>query len=85
MAAVGIPVDLSVAALDVEIEHGGGVHDTMVFDLRDGRAGYVIDTNQMSRPVRCRNLELGPLGWIRNLSGCQTPGDGERATQLPVL
>jgi hypothetical protein len=66
MAAVGISVDLSVAALDVEIEHAGGVHDTMVFDLRDGRAGYVIDTiitNQMSRPVRCRDLELRPP-WV---------------------
>ena len=75
MDAVGIPVDLSVAELDVEIEQVGGVHDTMVFDLRDGRAGYVIDliiTNQMSRPVRCRDIELRPpwvdseFEWLRD-------------------
>jgi hypothetical protein len=75
MDAVGIPVDLSVAEIDVEIEQVGGVHDTMVFDLRDGRAGYVIDTiitNQMSRPVRCRDIELRPpwvdseFEWLRD-------------------
>jgi hypothetical protein len=64
MAAVGIPVDLSVAELDVEIEQVGGIHDTMVFDLPNGRAGYVIDliiTNQTSRPIRCRDIELRSL------------------------
>jgi hypothetical protein len=63
MAALGIPVDVSVAELDVEIEQVGGIHHTKVFDLRDGRAGYVIDliiTNQMSRPVRCHDIELRP-------------------------
>jgi len=61
MAAVGIPVDLSLAEPDVEIEQVGGIHDTRVFDLPDGRAGYVIDliiTNQTSRPIRCRDIEL---------------------------
>ena len=75
MDAVGIPVDLSVAELDVEIEQVGGVHDTMVFDLPDGRAGYLIDliiTNQMSRPIRCRDIELRPpwvdseFEWLRD-------------------
>jgi len=39
----------------------GAVCATNVFDLQDGRAGYVIDlmiTNQISRPVRCRDIEL---------------------------
>jgi hypothetical protein len=66
MAAAGIPVDLSVAELEVEIEQVGGVHDTMVFDLQDGRAGYVIDTiitNQTSSLIRCRDVELRP-SWV---------------------
>ncbi len=63
MAAVGIPVDLSVAELKVEIEQVGAVHDSMVFDLPDGRAGWIIDlliTNQTSRPIPFRVVELRP-------------------------
>lgn len=57
MSAVGVPVDLSaaeaelVAKLDVEIEQVGGVHESMIFDLSDGRVGCLIDiliVNQMS-------------------------------------
>jgi hypothetical protein len=60
LAAVGSPVDLSVAEVDLEVEQVGGVHDTMVFDLEDGHAGYVLDlliTNQMPKPFCCRDIE----------------------------
>jgi hypothetical protein len=66
MAEVGIPLDLSVAEPDVEIEQVGGIYTTMVFDLPGGLAGYVIDliiTNQTSRPIRCRYIELRPP-WV---------------------
>jgi hypothetical protein len=55
-------VDQSVAEEeDVGIEQVGAVCATSVFDLWDGRAGYIIDlivTNQMSRPFSCRDIEL---------------------------
>jgi hypothetical protein len=65
LAGSGSPVDISVADTedehaDVEIEQVGGVHETMVFDLEDGRAGYILDlliTNQMPRPFHCRDIE----------------------------
>jgi len=63
MAAVGIPVDLSVAELDVEIKQVGGLHGNMVFDLPDRRAGCIIDlliVNQTSRPIPFRDVELRP-------------------------
>jgi len=63
MAAVGIPVDRPVAELDVEIEQVGAVCDTLVFDLPDGRAGYIADLliiNQTSRPIPIRDVELRP-------------------------
>jgi hypothetical protein len=66
MSAVGIPLDLSVAELDVEIEQVGGAYENTIFDLPYGRAGYVIDliiTNQTSKPVRSRDIELRPP-WV---------------------
>ena len=63
MAAVGIPVDLSVAELDVEIKQVGGLHGNMVFDLPDRRAGCIIDlliVNQTSRPIPFRDVALRP-------------------------
>jgi hypothetical protein len=65
LAECGSLVDVSVADTedehaDVEIEQVGGVHETMVFDLEDGRAGYILDlliTNQMPRPFHCRDIE----------------------------
>ena len=67
MAAVGIPVDFPVAELEaeieVEIEQVGAVCDTLVFDLADRRAGYMIDLviiNQTSRPIPFRDVELRP-------------------------
>lgn len=61
--AAGIPVDLSVAELNVEIEQVGGGWDNLLFDLPDGRAGCIIDLliiNQTSRLIRIRNIELRP-------------------------
>jgi hypothetical protein len=61
MSAAGIPLDLSVAELDVEIEQVGGAYENTIFDLPCGRAGYMIDliiTNQTSKSVRCRDIEL---------------------------
>jgi hypothetical protein len=98
MAAVGIPVDLSVAELDVEIEQVGEAYHNTVFDLPYGRAGYVIDliiTNQMSKPVRCRDIELRPpwmdseFEWLPDphemggdpYSNYRFPGEG--ALELP--
>jgi hypothetical protein len=63
MAAVGIPVDPSVAELDVEIEQVGAVCDSLVFDLADGRCGWMIDlliTNQTPRSIRIRDVALRP-------------------------
>ena len=97
MAAVGIPVDLSVAELDVEIELVGGVHESMVFDMPDGRAGWIIDlliTNQTSRPIPFRGVELrtpwpnSELEWLsdpkevgRDPFNYRFPGKG--APELP--
>jgi hypothetical protein len=63
MAAAGIPVDLSVAELDIQIELVGGVCDSTFFDLNDGRCGCIIDLliiNQTSRPIPIRDVELRP-------------------------
>ena len=101
MAAAGIPVDFPVAELEVEIEveieQVGAVCDTMVFDLPDRRAGYMIDLviiNQTSRPIPFRDVELRPpwpnseIQWLpdpkdmgRSPSIYRFPGKG--ALELP--
>jgi hypothetical protein len=65
LAAVGCIVDLSVAEVPeentVEIHQGGGVHESMVFELPDGRAGYILDlevVNQSSKTIYCCETEL---------------------------
>jgi hypothetical protein len=63
MAAAGIPVDLSVAELDIQIEQVGGVCDSIFFDLDDGRCGCIIDLliiNRTSRPIPIRDVKLRP-------------------------
>jgi hypothetical protein len=63
MAAMGVPLDRSVAGIDVETEQVGGVTDSMVFDLDDGRCGWMIDlliTNQTSRSIRVRDVAPRP-------------------------
>ena len=64
--ALGSPVDFSVADNDeenvkVEIEQVGGVHESMIFELGNGRVGYMVDltiTNQTSRNIYPIGLEL---------------------------
>ena len=63
MAAMGVPLDRSVDGIDVEIEQVGGVADSIVFDLDDGRCGWMIDlliTNQTSRSIWVRDVDLRP-------------------------
>lgn len=62
----GSPVDLAVATnplekRNVEIEQVGGVHDSALFELRDGRAGFraaIAVTNQTSRGIDVVEIEL---------------------------
>jgi hypothetical protein len=59
LAQSGSPVDLSVADADVqvekvEIEQVGGIHDSRIFELQDGRWAFMVDlavTNQTSRTI----------------------------------
>jgi hypothetical protein len=59
LAGAGSIVDSSVARTpeensEVEIRLVGGVHESMVFELPDGRAGYILDseiTNQTSKTI----------------------------------
>jgi hypothetical protein len=81
MAAVGIPVDLSVAEPDVEIRQVGAVQGSMVFDLPDGRAGCIIDLliiNQTSKPISFRNVELRPPWTSSEFEWLPDPKDGGR-------
>ena len=60
---MGVPLDRSVDGIDVEIEQVGGVADSIVFDLDDGRCGWMIDlliTNQTSRSIWVRDVALWP-------------------------
>jgi hypothetical protein len=64
MNEVGVPVDLSVAELSIEIEQVGGVHEGEVFDLSDGRTGWIISvmmTNRTPRPIQVRDIEPRPF------------------------
>ena len=61
LAAAGSMVDCSVAPTleenaEVEIRLVGGVHESMVFELPDGRSGYILDLeiiNQTSKTIYC--------------------------------
>jgi hypothetical protein len=61
LAAAGSTVDCSVAGIpeensEIEIYQDGGVHESMVFELPDGRAGYILDLkiiNQTSKAIYC--------------------------------
>jgi hypothetical protein len=62
----GSPVDLSVATKPeerekVEIEQVGGIHDSEVFELPDGRVAVMADiavTNQTTRAIDVIDIEL---------------------------
>ena len=64
--ALGSPVDFSVADDDeenvkLEIEQVGGVHESMIFELENGRVGYMVDltiTNLTSGTIYPIGLEL---------------------------
>lgn len=65
-AALGSPVDLSAADIedkhgDIEIEQSGGILESGIFDLPSGLTGYMVYlvvTNQTSRTIYCRDVEL---------------------------
>src|SRR5450755_3571576 len=62
----GSPVDVSVAAQiiekeKVEIDQEGGIHDSMVLELDDGRVAVMADivvTNRTSRTIDVIDIEL---------------------------
>ncbi len=62
----GSPVDLSVADSDrenekLEITQVGGIHESSIFELPNGRAGYrmaLLITNQTSQTIYTSELEL---------------------------
>lgn len=65
LAELGSPVDSSVAANSrpsrLEIEQTGGVAESKVFELENGRMGYMIDLSivyQASRPAYISDVEL---------------------------
>jgi hypothetical protein len=87
LAEAGSPVDMSVADTEdqhvgVEIEQVGGVHDSMVFELPGGLAGYILDmafTNQTSRTIYCRDIDLR-LPWEDSLfNWMQDPREAGRS------
>lgn len=70
LAAAGSTVDHSVADTseentEVEICQVDGVCESMVFELRNGRTGYILDldfTNQSSKTIYSCEIELR-MGW----------------------
>ena len=66
LARLGSPVDLSVAVTEVEnekveIEQVGGVFESHLFELQDGRVACIADiavTNQTSRTIDLIDVEL---------------------------
>ena len=67
LAAFGSPVDLSVVQedLSLNIQQVGGVSDSIIFDLPNHRAGYILDIeflNLRSTTIYLQDLEL-QLPW----------------------
>ena len=66
LAQLGSPVDLSVAVTEVEnekveIEQVGGINESRLFELEDGRVAYMADiavTNQTARTIDVVDVEL---------------------------
>jgi hypothetical protein len=92
MAEVGVPVDLSVAELGIEIEQVGGAYESEVFDLSDGRTGWIISvmmTNRTPRPIQVRDIEPRPFwdnsefGWLPDPKGDGTDPFGKGAPEFP--
>lgn len=67
---LGSPVDLLVADEEeeqakLEIAQAGSVYGSSIFELEDGRAGYVFDVdivNRTSKPTYCTEIEFR-LAW----------------------
>jgi hypothetical protein len=78
LARFGCPVDLSVAVTEVEdekveLEQVGGITESCLFELEDGRVAcmaYIAATNQTSRTIDLYEVELrtpwdnGLLEWL---------------------
>jgi hypothetical protein len=66
LANLGSSVDLSAAdtkdePADIEIEQVGGIYESRIFELPNGLTGYMVNvavTNQTSRTIYCRDVEL---------------------------
>jgi hypothetical protein len=66
LARLGSPVDLSVAVTEVEkerveIEQVGGIHESRLFELQDGRFACMADiavTNQTARTIDLVDVEM---------------------------
>lgn len=70
LARLGSPVDLSVADVgranqtenqDLEIEQIGGVHESHIYQLKDGRAAFVAQVriaNQTNKPIYPLEMEM---------------------------
>src|SRR5205809_5351130 len=63
---LGCTVDISVAAAQfgschMEIQQSGGIHDSKVFELEDGRTGWMVDLeicNLTSRSIYIVQVDL---------------------------
>ena len=81
LAAFGCPVDLSVVANDLglNLEQGGGLSDSIIFDL----PGYILDVgeilNRRSTTIYLRDLEL-QLPW-EDPRFCWLPDPGTQNLQ----
>jgi hypothetical protein len=66
LANLGSPVDLAVVSKEyasdqLEIEQFGNPEDNKIFELEDGRTGYMLSvdlTNQTSKPMYIEDVEL---------------------------
>jgi hypothetical protein len=74
LAAVGCIVDLSVAEVseenEVEIHQVGGVHESTLFDLPNGGAGYIFEVeiiNQTSKAIYCSGIPELRMPWEDSL------------------
>lgn len=97
LAQSGSPVDLSVSETEVEnekveIEQVGGIYESRLFELEDGRVAYMADiavTNQTARTIDVIDVQLRAT-WDDSLFGWLTPlqvksqGRGKRGRSYAV-
>src|SRR5215471_671059 len=83
---LGSPVDLSAAdeaeeQAKLEIAQAGAVYDNLIFELEDGRAGYVIGVdivNHTSRPIYKPEVELRKAWQDRDFAWLPDPRECHR-------